>query len=564
MSLLFNYYLMNKEKPKIKNQNKKNKYIPSKPSFLITSNTLRYFEEKVTKKISNNTTFSPDHLNNSIKEKNNYMNSTDHILTLNSSRSNFIFSNDENKENSKNKYNMINSNINDIKNIKKINILNQKKKKRTLSSNINKIIKDINKDKNNILKLPVPSYHKKSNSISLNDNILFKNLKFHKNKNNNNNNSFINSNNNSRFNNTINNFYNHLKQIIPNDNKENIENNNNKNEIQNYANKNKNLNKNIDLIIKKKTINKSFTSSNFIKFQKKIPKSYIIPKPKIIKKILKIDSCTIPGYTINGIKQKNLDSFFLKKNFLNKEENFLIGICDGHGLYGDLISKYISSNLYTYIKNISSQNIIQAFEETNKALITKTKLDCSLSGSTCTSLIISLEKIISANIGTTRAILARYENGYYNVINLTRDHKLNELDEIKRVINKGGIIQKYFDKKTQEFIGQEKIWMKNSDIPGLNMTRSFGDNLAHSIGVINIPSISEYEFTGNEKFIVIATESIWQYIDSDECARIVKDFYENNRDAIGALNELVSEAIKRWKKEENKIEDITAVVIFFE
>ena len=96
------------------------------------------------------------------------------------------------------------------------------------------------------------------------------------------------------------------------------------------------------------------------------------------------------------------------------------------------------------------------------------------------------------------------------------------------------------------------------------MSRTFGDNLAHTIGVINIPEIRYYEFTGNEKFIVIASDSIWQFIDSDECTEIIKEFYEKNLDAIGALNALVTEAIKRWKKQENKIEDITAVVIFFE
>ena len=81
------------------------------------------------------------------------------------------------------------------------------------------------------------------------------------------------------------------------------------------------------------------------------------------------------------------------------------------------------------------------------------------------------------------------------------------------------------------------------------MSRSFGDNLAHTIGVINIPEVKSYEYTGGEKFIVIATDSIWQYIDSDECVEIIKEFYEKNLDAIGALNSLVTEAIKRWKKE---------------
>jgi serine/threonine protein phosphatase PrpC len=287
-------------------------------------------------------------------------------------------------------------------------------------------------------------------------------------------------------------------------------------------------------------------------------------KTKVFKKILKIDSCTIPGYTVNGIKQKNQDSFFLKKNFLSVNEQFFIGICDGHGLFGDLVSQYISETLPLCVKNVTNDDLINAFIETNDLLLNKTKIDCSLSGATCTSLIITLDKIICANIGNTRAILARYENGCYNTVNLNRDHKPTESDEIKRIISEGGVIKQLYDKNKKEYIGPERIWLKNSDIPGLNMSRSFGDNLAHSVGVINIPEIRTFDYTGGEKFIIIASDSIWQYIDSDECVRIIKDYYEKNMDAVGALNSLVTEAITRWKKQENKIEDITAVVIFFE
>ena len=287
-------------------------------------------------------------------------------------------------------------------------------------------------------------------------------------------------------------------------------------------------------------------------------------KKKIIKKILKIDSCTIPGYTLTGVKQKNQDSFFLIKNFLSQDEHFFIGICDGHGLFGDLVSQYISQTLPHYVKNISDEDLIQAFIDTNNSLVTQTKIDCSLSGTTCTSLIITLDKIICANIGNTRAILAKFENGCYNTVNLSRDHKPTESDEIKRILAEGGMIKQLYDKNKKEFYGPERIWLKNSDIPGLSMSRSFGDNLAHTVGVNNIPEIRTFDYTGGEKFIVIASDSIWQYIDSDECVRIIKDYYEKNMDAVGALNSLVTEAIKRWKKQENKIEDITAVVIFFE
>ena len=287
-------------------------------------------------------------------------------------------------------------------------------------------------------------------------------------------------------------------------------------------------------------------------------------KEKIIKKIIKIDSCTIPGYSLNGVKQKNQDSFFLEKNFLSKDEQFFIGICDGHGSFGDLISQYISETLPLYVKNTTKEALIKAFEDTNNSLINNTKIDCSLSGTTCTSLIINLDKIICANIGHTRAILSRFENGCYNTINLSRDHKPTESDEFKRILSEGGVIKQFYDNDKKEYFGPERIWLKNSDIPGLSMSRTFGDSLAHTVGVINVPEVRSFDYTGGEKFIVIASDTIWQYIDSDECTRIIKDYYEENMNAVGALNSLVTEAIKRWKKQENKIEDITAVVIFFE
>ena len=37
--------------------------------------------------------------------------------------------------------------------------------------------------------------------------------------------------------------------------------------------------------------------------------------------------------------------------------------------------------------------------------------------------------------------------------------------------------------------GPFRIWMKGCDYPGLAMSRSIGDKIAHSIGVINEPEI---------------------------------------------------------------------------
>ena len=211
--------------------------------------------------------------------------------------------------------------------------------------------------------------------------------------------------------------------------------------------------------------------------------------------------------------------------------------------------------------NVKNKN---AFLSTNKSLIEESKIDCSLSGSTCSSLIISQDRLISANVGDSRAVLARYENGQYNAINLTRDHKPTEQDEMKRILNCEGRIKQYTDPQSGKGIGPERIWLKNSEIPGLAMSRSLGDNLAHTVGVISNPEIQKFNFNGSEKFILLASDGIWEFIDSDESVRIIKDYYENDMDAVGALNALVKEAFRRWKNEEDNIDDITAILIFFE
>ena len=284
----------------------------------------------------------------------------------------------------------------------------------------------------------------------------------------------------------------------------------------------------------------------------------------INKKIIKIDSCSMAGYSAPGISKINQDNYFIVKEFLKDPEQFFMGVCDGHGSYGHLISEYICNNLEKYIKNNTINEISKAFFLTQKNLIENSKIDCTLSGSTCNSLLISTDKIICANLGDCRAVLARYENGQYNAINLSRDHKPTESDEMKRILLKNGIIKQIYDKNLKNYIGPERIWIKNSEIPGLHISRSFGDNLAHGVGVISEPEIKKVEFNGSEKFILLASDGIWKFIDSDESVEMIKDFYENDMDAIGALNCLVKEAFKRWKDERNVIDDITAILIFFD
>lgn len=51
-----------------------------------------------------------------------------------------------------------------------------------------------------------------------------------------------------------------------------------------------------------------------------------------------------------------------------------------------------------------------------------------------------------------------------------------------------GRIEPYRDEHGEE-IGPLRVWIKNEHVPGLAMTRSFGDLLGASVGVSAIPEI---------------------------------------------------------------------------
>ncbi len=49
-------------------------------------------------------------------------------------------------------------------------------------------------------------------------------------------------------------------------------------------------------------------------------------------------------------------------------------------------------------------------------------------------------------------------------------------------------------------MGPYRVWMKQENIPGLAMTRSFGDVMASTVGVISEPEIIEHEIDKGKYF----------------------------------------------------------------
>lgn len=62
-------------------------------------------------------------------------------------------------------------------------------------------------------------------------------------------------------------------------------------------------------------------------------------------------------------------------------------------------------------------------------------------------------------------------------------------------------------------------------MPGLAMSRSMGDGLAHEWGVIPDPEITILEVTSQDQFIVIASDGVWEFLPNETIAEIVENYY---------------------------------------
>ena len=300
------------------------------------------------------------------------------------------------------------------------------------------------------------------------------------------------------------------------------------------------------------------------------------PSPnKVIKKIKDILPYTHVGFDGEEPKENNQDNYFIFKNFADHKDYIYMSVCDGHGVEGHFVSEFIKEVLPYYMsENLKKRNILketelvhqiitETFVIVNNMLVDNESINSLFSGTTCVSVIFTPERLIVPNIGDSRAVMGRYDKstGKYKAIELSRDHKPTEKDEAKRIYENDGRIQPFTE--DGEFVGPQRVWIKEEEVPGLAMTRSFGDRVAATVGVMSEPEIKEFDFCEEDKFMIIASDGIWEFISSQECIDIIQSYYENN-DLKGCCEYLYQESSKRWLKEEEVIDDTTLILVFFE
>ena len=236
-------------------------------------------------------------------------------------------------------------------------------------------------------------------------------------------------------------------------------------------------------------------------------------------------------------RQSMEDIGVMLPDFIPEKKYSLFGIFDGHG--GDDVVKYIKNRLPEIIKaNITKNNNYDSIE--NNLTSSFHKIDEELkfydsehTGSTATILLFQDNIVYCANVGDSTAFIV-YDNF---IKKISIDHKCTDPKEEERILLSGGKITK------NRVMGQ------------LVLSRCLGDLYCKKYGVSNIPDISVNKLEGNVKYVVVASDGVWDVVKENELLQLSK----NRKNAEGFCKDLVKLAIDKDTKD-----NVSCIVISFD
>ena len=330
-----------------------------------------------------------------------------------------------------------------------------------------------------------------------------------------------------------------------------------------------------------------------------------------------------PSSKIVGIAQKSLQgsedympkmnqdsSLVLRKSDLNGAalNQCIFGVFDGHGRYGHLCSDFVQTSIPALIEaNIMNDHTttdsIKAAMALSDMNMIRSKIDCSMSGTTATIAILQAFRLVVAWVGDSPCYLIKMrpmilnpeekkarltdeeaheddrhligyplsgenEFGWYGApepihvsCRLMTDplHTFSLLAERRRALEAGGRVMRWGSQ--EDFEGPLRIFQKDVLIPGLNMSRSFGDEIAHEIGVSSEADVREVKLSKDDKYIVLCSDGVTEFMNITEITQMILEA----KSLQEACNQIIAEARSRWlNSEDGTADDCTCIIVELE
>ena len=307
----------------------------------------------------------------------------------------------------------------------------------------------------------------------------------------------------------------------------------------------------------------------------KIPEIEIVNGTKYI-------AATLKGKDDFGNPKINQDKYIYCENIFNLENCNIFGILDGHGSNGHLVSDFCGEAIKKFFKDeshfitkqnktITKESLYQKLTQNNYSFLKKfyqnlqkelidASFDTHFSGTTCVIIYQIDNKIICSNIGDSRAILINKKGEEKEIIELSKDQKPTNPEEKKRIEESGGEIAPCDDEIDLD--GPKRVWVKGEKFPGIAISRTLGDEVGKTVGVICTPEFIEKNLTSDSSYCIVASDGIWEFLSNDDVLRHTCKFL-STKDHNGMIKNLVKASCLEWHNEGPGRDDISVVIHFF-
>ena len=230
-------------------------------------------------------------------------------------------------------------------------------------------------------------------------------------------------------------------------------------------------------------------------------------------------------------------------------------------------------------RKATEKAILKAHKITNERLHADVSIDSTSSGTTSITVLFLGKTMYVNNVGDSRAILISADDqGNIKVQALSSDHTPYRKVERFRVMKYGARILS-MDQVLQNDVPCEdrwgditlgddideagdppRVWAKNGDFPGTAFTRSFGDKTAELLGVTAEPEILVRDISSCDKYIVIASDGVFEFMTNQMVADIVME----KQDPLDASRAVVAAAYDLWLRYDVRTDDITIIILQFD
>lgn len=287
------------------------------------------------------------------------------------------------------------------------------------------------------------------------------------------------------------------------------------------------------------------------------------------------------GYYPDALDKPNQDSYTVIPSFNGDDSRVYFGVFDGHGTTGDLCSGFAKKECpERLVKILEKKNCTfleaysKSFEDTN-AKLHASRINDSLSGTTAICMFLDTDMIHVANVGDSRAVIATMSEDKLVAQPLSVDQTPYRSGERERVKRSGARVltmdqlegmapvhdnwSPNLNDQVDEDGDPPRIWSPYGAFPGTAFTRSIGDEIAETLGVIAMPEITSLQLTEDDRFVVIASDGVFEFLTSQAVVDMVAEF----DDPLEACQKVVAESYRLWLTYELRTDDITIICVYF-